>query len=618
MSLFRLILLVVFCIGNSSCSEKSADSSTIKIKFNKEALSLGLQAPPSVKVDASNANGPNWGLEDPTQLSQIDCWGVFVKGPEEKLKGSYCKNPNDTVIANFGVRAGFFQINSEGEVEVPAGENREIFLAGMASVDGTCDPGFDENPDINFSKYSAPFILGKTNPISLVKAVEEVEIVLQNHFSNSNKINDCDFISDDADDGTVDGPYLTFFPTERQHWIQSDTVPRTVQVHHEGSSIQCSSNGGASFTACASNSSLVWNYTNYGNQHVVKINYPDGTSELLNFTPSTQYPGVIFYPCHLTVTAADTQFSAFSTMLATTMQNICFENGVSISDSVGSSLTVAPNNAILSFHGPQPGAQLENTHTTGGLLAYASGATAESLIISGMKLTGNSMTNETIDLLYTPGSGVSGVIIEDSEIFSNADSDAISTGSGGGMLSVFINRSMIHADSASSANGIYVNSNVDVNIDSSIVTSTYKAIQNYYGTATVTNSSLVGIGALSYPMATVGSATSTVSNSIIEDQSGNGFVVDCFSSIETAVANLSGNMFRRADIAGTNSFAIMGFTPGGCTATLNSATNDNLFCHENPTTPIYSGQVGGTISGGSYSQGVQDTNAGGNAISVCP
>lgn len=624
MYVLRLVTLIVACVLFSACSRKSADQSTLTIKFDKTLIAQGLQAPPMAKVNATNTNGPNWGLNDPSRLAEIDCFGVFVGGPEATLQSSSCTNQRDEVVARFGPRAGFFPMNGKGQVVVPAGEKRRIYLVGMASADGTCDLGFDTNPDLRFSNYSNPFILGQTTK-DLVKAEEVVEILLKEKFDSGNKINDCDFISPDGDDGTSPGASVTFFETEREHWIDTDQVPRTVQFSHQGESVECSRDGGSSFGPCHTSSpedTFVWNVADYNSLHVIRVRHRDGEIEDFSFTPSHRFPGISFYNCDLNVTSMDTAFTAFSSRAATDNSTICFENGMSIQDA-SSTLTLGSNVQILSYHGSSLGAELKNT--TESIFNWTHGNNFDSLVISGMRLEGISSIAPVLNMEVTNSTGTALAIVESSEVVNNNSSAALKATSAGRSFNVVINHSKI--TNLSSGPGVFLASNptsysVTTNIHQSEISSYGRAVYNNFSEASISESRLEGLGDSSYPTYTLGDATTEIKDSVLIDFSGKGNVVTHQAGGNDAYLILEGNIFIREANPGAGDFGAID-SLGASSQTSNhiiSVGNNNEFCNIDGSIAFFNFQIGGsfnTVDTNAYS--IQDNNGGnGNSIGNCP
>jgi len=257
MRLATLVITLIFSLSILGCSKKSNSHSTVKIQFDQSLYSGSVSDLEKVSSATAADGTPTWGLADPTSLSQINCWGVFVGGPEDFLKGSQCTNSNDQVIAQFGPRAGFYPINESGEVFVPAGENRVFFLAGMASSTGDCEEGFGANPNINFSNYSAPFILGQAEA-NLVNAEETIPIQLVDSFSGTNRIKECDFLQ--PGQGNSPTPLtlnVTYPETKRTTFVADNTLARTVNFSYTGDNVQCSEDGGTTFSSCTSSNQLV-------------------------------------------------------------------------------------------------------------------------------------------------------------------------------------------------------------------------------------------------------------------------------------------------------------------------------------------------------------------------
>ena len=141
MKFLYVVVISMILFFSTSCSKKTPTHSSVKIQF--DSSKFGSALPSSSKISASAAGDlPVWGVPDPTSLSEVNCWGVFVGGPEESFKQNYCKNSAGNDVARFGPRAGFYAFDQSGEVIVPAGNNRKFWLAAMASSTGACPQDF--------------------------------------------------------------------------------------------------------------------------------------------------------------------------------------------------------------------------------------------------------------------------------------------------------------------------------------------------------------------------------------------------------------------------------------------------------------------------------------------
>lgn len=171
-----------------ACTNQSPTHSSVTLQFDSSYF----------KNSASNADqNPEWGLVDPITLSEIGCWAIFVGGPEDSLKTSSCRNSSNEVVAQFGPRAGFYKMSESGTINIPVGTKRQFWLVGMKTADGTCETDFNIDPDLDFSRYSSPFILGKAVK-DLINPEETVRIQLVDSFEDKNKLVSCDFMSSPA------------------------------------------------------------------------------------------------------------------------------------------------------------------------------------------------------------------------------------------------------------------------------------------------------------------------------------------------------------------------------------------------------------------------------------
>lgn len=144
--------------------------------------------------------------------------------------------------------------------------------------------------------------------------------------------------TDGPDDGGggEDGPPSVFdfkssWPMHLSiHYGDHDKPPATLTFSHTADSAQCSHDDGVTFSACDSDSTLVFTPDDYDSQRFVavklsKSGFPD---EIHKFQPSTDLPGLSFYHCDQVVTA-DEPAAAFYSRLAP-LRVICINPNVTI------------------------------------------------------------------------------------------------------------------------------------------------------------------------------------------------------------------------------------------------------------------------------------------------
>ncbi|MCJ8276784.1 MAG: hypothetical protein HRT44_04590, partial [Bdellovibrionales bacterium] len=209
-ALLSFLFFAIFAIACSSQNERSR----IVIDFDSELLDSSKKTPALKIVNAHNNGGPNWGLVDPVAIEDINCFGIFVYADEAGMNESTCSTVAGGTV-QFGPRAGFFALPGNGEISVSPGADRRIILVGMRSGDLTCETTFGDNPEIDSSNYSYPFLLGAVKT-DIQAGDNKIEIPISAQFTDVRKIKDCDFFSDGGNSTTLS---LNHFSSKRSIWI---------------------------------------------------------------------------------------------------------------------------------------------------------------------------------------------------------------------------------------------------------------------------------------------------------------------------------------------------------------------------------------------------------------
>ena len=601
MSFLRIIILVFITLNFVACSRKSeSETSKIQIQFDESVFSGKLST--EAKSNVVNLSGPDWGLSDPTSLSEINCFAIMVGAPEEGLNNSTCSTNGGNKLV-FGPRAGFFPIDGKGLIEVPAGPKRTIYLLGSKSSEA-CFPGFAETTEFNFANYSNPFVIAKTT-VDLAGAEQVVLMPLMSQFGDGNKLNDCDFFEPDDNDGGA--PSLNPFVSNRMTWVDDNLIPRTVQVNHGGVSIDCSINGNA-FAPCTTNNSFTWTITEYtaGSAYVVRVNYADGTSELLpEFKPLDEYPTLSFVTCDFEIASSTTTISpALTTSLATGGQNFCLANGTVLTFNQAGSKSLGDNTSLIVRQGGLP-ARIVNTNAGGGVFGWTPLSANPFIELIGIKLVSNG-SSHAFNFQHSSTMTTAGLLLEESELVSNGPGDAIYAYSLSGSYSSSIY--IYHSELKTSGGGESLEINgqaISAYIyDKSFLVSSNKAIQNYDGYVSIDDSKIVGKGGSSNPIGTFARGYTQMSSSKVIDESGLGNIVDCSISTYTASMDISDSVFIRANTNTAMNGAAINLNNQGsvCDPQVLSSSDDNVFCHLSDGTSgnaYYTGILGGDPIGGS-------------------
>ncbi len=131
----------------------------------------------------------------------------------------------------------------------------------------------------------------------------------------------------------------------------SEESYRTLSVTHNGDSISCSTDGGSTWSSCASNTTAVWPTNGYNSVFKIRVNKSNAPNdgESVSLTPSALYASIDeFVTCDETVTANE----SFGTFEARLVEGavVCLNDGVKITNSDASpegSVSVSANNVTI-------------------------------------------------------------------------------------------------------------------------------------------------------------------------------------------------------------------------------------------------------------------------------
>lgn len=204
----KLIFFVLLSFLFSSCTRSgNSQSSKIQIKL------------PDLKTSYSNKLGV---LSEPSSLNDINCYMVFVGGPEQDLQKNSCPtvgnatNGTPSRIINFGMLHGGFQPSAEISFEVPSGNDRVLHLVGMRVISPEICRDFKTLGFPGKQESSKPFILGTADRL-LLEPSKTIEVPINISFNTADGISGCtgpdvpqDSGGDSGGGGNSNEPYLRF------------------------------------------------------------------------------------------------------------------------------------------------------------------------------------------------------------------------------------------------------------------------------------------------------------------------------------------------------------------------------------------------------------------------
>lgn len=207
--LFFLVVAFVCVFVIQGCTRASSpDSAKIQIQLPSES-----------SVVLPKAALKNGGLVDPTTLDEINCYGVFVGGPDEDLKNKTCAL--GTSGESFDSHSGGEMVFGDWKAAIPSGQilsmevkpgvDRVIYLIGMKTTDGGC-VDFRDNGMPDEAKMSSAFLLGIAGRLEL-KAGAETKVQIPMSLNSGKTIVGCrgdEFLRGGDGGGENNTPYLRF------------------------------------------------------------------------------------------------------------------------------------------------------------------------------------------------------------------------------------------------------------------------------------------------------------------------------------------------------------------------------------------------------------------------
>jgi hypothetical protein len=181
-----LILLSLTLLG---CTREQNE--TTKVTFTLPLASSTLAS----SGNSAQSGGGNWGQSDPTSLSEIGCYAVFIGGPEADLSNKSCSVGSGTSFKTFkfGAGGGFYPAGSTISLETKPGSGRQFYVLGVKKGSAACGSFDVGTPDsLDSTNYSNPLLLGQASK-DLLSGDNAVTINLALTNLTSQKIGDCNF-----------------------------------------------------------------------------------------------------------------------------------------------------------------------------------------------------------------------------------------------------------------------------------------------------------------------------------------------------------------------------------------------------------------------------------------
>lgn len=210
MELKKLLTVSACLILSASCSRKK-ETSNLTIQLPTFTTASHQISGKAGDVSASADGPPDWNTSlNPASSSDVNCYAVFVGGPEQNLKANKCFDFNaasgvvdPTSIFRFGPHVGFIPAGGSVEVEVPSGSGRIVHLIGVKAQNGACT-SFLGGGEPDFTNLSEPHVISR-QVVDLAPGDVNLTMVAKID-ANTKTFTECDFIKDSGGSGS--GPIL--------------------------------------------------------------------------------------------------------------------------------------------------------------------------------------------------------------------------------------------------------------------------------------------------------------------------------------------------------------------------------------------------------------------------
>lgn len=174
----------------SACERNAGGKAQLSIQFPEVTAA---DAAEKVTTLVSNSSD-EWADITPTGLSgayPINCFGVYVLGPEDSLKVNSCGVKDFTTpMKKFGPWQGGVPAGRSLTFEIEAGKDRVVGVFGFHATDMAACKDFTGTKDMDKSKLSKPYFIGESSP-QVFAPGSTVNVPVSLAFSSSGQFEDC-------------------------------------------------------------------------------------------------------------------------------------------------------------------------------------------------------------------------------------------------------------------------------------------------------------------------------------------------------------------------------------------------------------------------------------------
>ncbi|MEK6772911.1 MAG: hypothetical protein AABY64_03130 [Bdellovibrionota bacterium] len=215
------LFLIIFCLFGLSCERTKQETSKLVFRLTPSSSTDEKMSDlrPAAFSPALTINS----------LAEVNCYAVFVGGPEDFMRSSFCKDSTTaTEKMRFHPYAGLIPAGSEVSLEVPTGPDRNIFLVGMKAQGAACATiKGGQKPDE--ANLSAMHIIGRKT-MSLTPGTNTVDI--STSFSATDKFDDCHFA--DGSGGGGNGGIPTQIMITKDFFPRQGFITNSCQAFYVG------------------------------------------------------------------------------------------------------------------------------------------------------------------------------------------------------------------------------------------------------------------------------------------------------------------------------------------------------------------------------------------------
>lgn len=192
---FMRLVLASASVFLFACSRANEETSKLSIQLPSAASSSS-----SKKIETLGGTatvGTEWAGTIPNDVNSFNCYAVAITGPEPILNRNRCGkkiaagSEDFTSDLYFGPIVGIQPAGTELNIDVMSGEGRQVILMGFVSANPTTDCMQYNSESLDKSKLSKPYIIGRSDKLSLKPGVD-VSVPVKMTYDSNQFIEKCE------------------------------------------------------------------------------------------------------------------------------------------------------------------------------------------------------------------------------------------------------------------------------------------------------------------------------------------------------------------------------------------------------------------------------------------